>query len=366
MARNTPNVFEARKKPLAVAFFAVIAALLVVGGLLLAKAVRDEMLRGGERYIQLREPRPFQDHSEEPSDETIRYSTGLEKKNYRIRVDEDGYIQPSRIHAKPDRSIVFLGGSTTECQYMGEEERFPYLVGRHLEKELGLKVNSYNTAKAGNNSLHSLFMLQAKVIPLKPKAVVIMECINDLNLLIHVGGYYRPHYNRGIIVNKEYNPVRNFLLSFVRKTAEETFSATDEFAAYRGAGPKLSLEEMCESYKRNLELFAFICRQQGITPVFMTQFNTLDAANFERLRASGMAETLEKRLGMSYAEYVRLYNAMNNVHRIVAQEQGAALIDLDRLIPKSTEYLYDIVHLNANGSRFAATIIAKALELVVR
>ncbi len=366
MTKHTPNRFEKHKKKITLAFFALVSMLLFVGGLLLAKAARDEVLRGGERYIQLREPRPFQDHSEEPGAETMKYSVGLEKKPYRMRVDEDGYIQPSRIHDKPDRSIVFLGGSTTECQYIAEEARFPYLVGRHLEKALGLKVNSYNTGKSGNNSQHSLFILQAKVIPLKPKVAIVMECVNDINLLIHMGSYYRPHYNRGIIVNKEYNPVKNYLLSFVRKKAEDTFNADDEFSAYRGKSPKLSIEEMCALYKKNLELYVFICRQQKIIPVLMTQFNALDPGNIERLRAIGLLESIEKSMGMPYTQYYEFYNAMNNVHRIVAEEQKVFLIDLDKLVPKSPEYLYDGVHLSEKGSRLTAEIIAKALEPIVR
>lgn len=366
MTKRGPNRFEKHKAKLTIAFSVFVAALLVAGAVLLVKAARDEILRGGERYIQLREPRPLQDHSEEPGPETMKYAVGLEKKPYRMRVDEDGYIQPSRVHDNPDRSIVFLGGSTTECQYMAEGARFPYVAGRLLETALDLKVNSYNTAKSGNNSLHSLFILQAKVIPLKPKVAVVMECVNDLNFLIHMGSYYRPHYNRGIIVNKEYNPVKNFLLSFGRKRSEEDFNARDEFAAYRGTQKNYSIQEMCDLYKKNLELFVYVCRQHDIIPVLMTQFNVLDQGNVERLRSIGLLESVETHMGMPFARYYEYYHAMNNVHRIVAEQQKVVLIDLDKLVPKSSDYFYDGVHLSEKGSRLTAQIVAKALEPIVR
>ena len=360
------NRFEKHSKTVYAVVYALIGIVLLVVSLLIVKAVRDEMKRGGERYIGLREPRPFLDHSEEPGPEVMKSATGLEKRPYRIRVDSDGFIMPSKIHADPDRSIVFLGGSTTECEYMDEEARFPYLVGRHLEKSLGLKVNSYNTARSGNNSMHSLFILQAKVIPMKPKAVVLMECVNELTFLIYMGSYYSPHYNRGLIGNMNYDPIKNFILSYVRDKAVEQYDAKDEFSGHTGTGPKISIREICDLYKKNLELFVFICRQHGIAPVLMTQFNRLTPEYEERLRTLGTLASIENRWGISYRQYIEYYSKLNNMHRVVAAEQHVALIDLDKDLPKSSEYMYDSVHLSEKGSRFVAEVIAKQLEPIVR
>lgn len=360
------NRFEKHSKTITAVLYSLIGLTLLVGTFFLVKAGRDEIKRGGERYIQLREPRPFQDHSSTPGAETLKFSVGLEKKPYRMQVDEDGFIQPSKIHDAADRSIVFLGGSTTEGQFVDEDARFPYLAGRILEKNLGLKINSYNTAKSGNNSLHSLFILQSKIIPLHPTVAVIMECVNELNFLIHLGDYYRQNYSRGIIVNKEYNFIKNYLLSFKRGKAEDTYQDKDEFALYRGEKPKRSIEEMCELYKKNLELFIFICRQHDITPVLMTQFNALDPDNAVRFRDIGLAAVVEDKMGMPFARYCEYYRAMNNVHRVVAAQQNVLLIDLDKFVPKTAEYLYDGVHLNGKGSKLTAEIVAKGLEPILR
>ena len=61
-------------------------------------------------------------------------SDGLEQKPYVLRVDRQGFIMPAKIHDHPDLTIAFLGGSTTECTYVDEDQRFPYLVGRLLER----------------------------------------------------------------------------------------------------------------------------------------------------------------------------------------------------------------------------------------
>lgn len=84
------------------------------------------------RYILLREHEPLKNVIVEPNDSYMKISDSLVQKKYRLRVDENGFIMPSKIYDQPDMSIVFLGGSTTECLYMDEENRFPYLTGRIL------------------------------------------------------------------------------------------------------------------------------------------------------------------------------------------------------------------------------------------
>ena len=98
---------------------------------------------------------------------------------------------------RPDKVIVFLGGSTTECMFVDEDHRFPYVAGQILEQETGAKINSYNGGMSGSNSLNAIDILINKVIPLKPDVVVFMENINDLSTLLYEGTYW----------NKRYGPV---------------------------------------------------------------------------------------------------------------------------------------------------------------
>ena len=117
-------------------------------------------------------------------------SDGLVQKPFVLRVDRQGFIMPSKIHDHPDLTIAFLGGSTTECTYVDEDNRFPYLAGRLLERQTHLKVNSYNAGRSGNNTLHCLNVLLNKVVNLKPDIVVLMENINDLAILMYEKTYW--------------------------------------------------------------------------------------------------------------------------------------------------------------------------------
>ena len=53
---------------------------------------------------------------------------------------------------------------------------------------------------------------------------------------------------------------------------------------------------------------------------------------------------------------------MNDIVREVATTENVMLVDLDEIVPKSNDWLYDMVHLHGKGSEKVATIIFKHLE----
>jgi len=328
------------------------------------KIVRDEVRRGYERTLIMREPRVSSDLSKKPPAYLPKVADGLENKPYRLRADENGFILPSAIHEKPDASIVFLGGSTTECHYMDEEARFPYLVGRTLEASLGKRINSYNTGCAGNNTLHCNLLLQGKVVPMHPRVAVLMECINDLTFLAVLGDYWSPSATRGIVQDKEYNIFKRWIIEHLIGHKLAAPVQNDEFAGARTRVVDIAPDKVSAQFRKNIELFVYICRQHGITPVLMTQFNRFTETLPPNLH--DQMQPMYDQWGVSYEQYRASYNALNETTRTVARERGVLLIDLDRLVPKSKDHMYDVVHLNANGSRFVADTVAKALEPVLR
>ena len=64
---------------------------------------------------------------------------------------------------------------------------------------------------------------------------------------------------------------------------------------------------------------------------------------------------------MNIEQFAELYKIFNNIIRKIAQEKEIVLIDLDLLIPKTNEFIYDTVHLNNAGSILAAESISAAL-----
>ncbi len=325
------------------------------------------------RYIRLREFRPLTrvildfplDHRRFTDDAAV-----LTKK-YKISVDDDGFIMPSKRHKQPDVSLVFLGGSTTATIYADEENRFPYLVGKLLEKDTGKKINAYNGGYPGNNSLHAIDILINKVMPIQPQIVVFMENVNDLSTLAHYGSYWpkvstrapietlKKHKLVGKLLKETFIPNLNkawkdFKTSFFRGEEE------DEFAASRGKKLKVDKGRFVREFEMNLQTLVYLCQVRGITPVLMTQANRFTADPDVAVR--GWAERFEQRNGISYPQYKEIYDAMMDTIRSVARKNQIQLIDLAREIPRTKEFMYDNVHFNDAGSKLAAQIIARELK----
>ena len=274
---------------------------------------------------------------------------------------------------------VFLGGSSTACGYMGEEERFPYLVGRILEDNTGKKINSYNSGVGGNNSLHSLNILLNKVIPLKPEVVLLCHNINDLTTLLLEGTYWSANPSRsGLVTVKpsisgSLKEIRDLLIpnlsqevSQLSQNLSKNFvdlrnnSREDEFAQVRDRKIQFDEAQLLQSFRNNLQLFIDLCRLHQIRPILLTQANRLKEIPDPVIKAS--LQDLERRQGLPYQEYKKLFDAFNEEIRAVGRKNGILVIDLAALIPPEKEYLYDIVHFTAQGSQRAAQRIAAAVK----
>lgn len=331
-----------------------------------------------KRYIRLREYPPFH----------IGFAYGPKPHGYAgkimHRIDADGFIIPSKIHDQPDVKLVFLGGSTTECFNIEEDKRFPYLVGRLLEQKTRLKVNSYNAAMAGNNSLHSLNILLNKAIPLNPHFVLMMHNINDLVILLYektywnknkyksplveftpdlatVGKYLQEslHVVRGLLFPALYAHFKEWKRNFLGKGPQRG-DAHDEFEAVRGQRLTVDRTRILEQYRRNLETFIALCQARQVTPVLMTQASRLkenpDPEILQPIKAR-----LEARQGISYQQFRELFEDFNQTIRETGARHHVLVIDLARQIPGEKDYLKDVVHLTERGSILVAHLVSQAL-----
>lgn len=362
------------KKTLATLVVLAVLALALIADRLLALKVTPPRA-GVERFVRLRELSPGTFEVVNPKPQVFDAEAGFPPRPVVIRVDEEGFVRPSRIHAQPDLVLAFLGGSTTECRAVPEDHRFPYLVGRCLEKALHAPVNSYNAARSGNNSLHSLNILLHKLLPLHPDIVVMMHNINDLIALVYEKTYWNQNSSRRVMV--EVRPtlvghVRGFFQIIREHTIPHLYAALkglgerggaehniDEFRHLRGRKVEMKRDLLLREFRSNLHIFIDLCRTRGSAPVLMTQANrfqaNLDPETWQEVKV------LEAQ-GISYGDFRDLYGAFNQAIR----DQGAAdqvlVIDLAREIPPEPKYIHDPVHFTERGSTLAAGIICTKLE----
>lgn len=291
---------------------------------------------------------------------------------YLLETDGNGFIEPARLHDDPAHEIVFLGGSTTECLYVVPERRFPTLVARLLEEETGLKINGINAGRSGNNTMHSLLALLAKVLPLRPETVVVMHNINDLGTLGRPGGYWTDDSDL-VLVRSERRDAEALLRAVRDNLIPNTYRAVRRalralrhgLAADAHAGPATaaappdgSLERMGRDYESALRSAVAVIRAWGSRPVLMTQAQigsqgTGAAGDYlgeGQLRAGGFTPS-------SFRTAHAYFNAI--VHHVALSEE-ILLIDL-AAAAWTAEDLYDGLHFTDQGSERAARLIAAAL-----
>jgi len=337
----------------------------IIGAAELILRARGTFRLGVERTIRLREHNPeslrflFFSHEDVPE---------LSGRSYRLKIDLIGFIMPGAPHQNPDLSLVFLGGSTTECLHMEDDHRFPCLVGTLLEERLGLAVNSYNGGMAGNHSLHSIDSLLNKVLPLEPQIVFMMHNINDFITLLHYGTYWNDSPSRSVLETigsyHVFRAAKNLLIpNFYEKIRSLRRKTPDEFKRIRGRKTVIDQAWMAGQFEANLQVFIDVCRAREITPVLMTQQSRFKENPDPQVEAETSVHAT--RNGIDYATIRRLHILFNDSIRAVGAKNDVVVIDLAMQVPQEREFIYGTVHLNQRGSDFVSSIIADRLTTLL-
>jgi|TARA_B110000438_G_scaffold296984_1_gene342563 lysophospholipase L1-like esterase len=343
------------------------------------------LTKGTDRSIVLREINPNQYASIRPNNNYMKDVENLEQINYEINIDENGFIANGNLKtSNSEIKILFLGGSTTETLFVPEKSRFPSVIERNLRSELDQTVNVYNGGVSGNHSMHSVFILLAKGIPLEPNYAVLMHNINDFALLSKTESYWEAPKSRSLVVkNVDGNfttiedSSRNILFNII-KTAKDSLAPNlytylrprlfadiqfhrDEFEGFSKNFNDLDIDKVEQQFRSSITSFIKLSRAWNIEPILMTQANRIDP-NLEYFQKWFIRY---QRGVMTAREFSDVYKRLNEVIREIALQENVTLIDLDVLIPKNKEFLYDTIHVNEAGSILMADIVsAQILEVI--
>lgn len=384
---RNPNRFEKHRILTGLGIVLVLTILGLAGFELLlrlsglgAALVHDSRPLIVERHLQLREYPPNATLRFAPP--PVRASSGDPVANlYPVRTDEHGFIEPGRIHREPDVTIAFLGGSTTECLFVSPENRFPFLIGREIERRLGIKVNTINAARSGNNTQHLLLSLQGKLLGLKPDIVVLMEAANDIGILSRHGSYWADDETFGIVWPKDrgilagVRLIRDATVGYTYRLVREGMRRAIDFgasvlafrAANAGTAAPHGVEDWARQYRASLAQFVETSRAWNIRPVLMTQ---VTLAGGDRVRTGGdagnyLADDLLRRGGFTAESFDTTHAYFNAVARHVASRHGAGMIDLAAEEWNASQ-LYDGLHFSDPGSRRVAELAAPRLAEEIR
>jgi len=272
-----------------------------------------------------------------------------------FRVNERGYIQPSHQFDKPDVTIAFLGGSTTECLAVDEPLRFPAVVSTLLAQR-GLQVNTLNGARSLTTTHDALNILINHVIEDRPDVVIFMEALSDIGVLSHDGSYHSR-----MSVPPSFSPILTWTLQ--RTSSLSHIAGAIRAAATLRRGPpaiqpvgdalprKTGKPVPVEEFAKRLRAFIRVSKAFGITPVLMTQ----PFANMRNNVTPDWADAAQQ-------------HVFNDATRKVGLEEDVVVIDLARHFVESVPdrdkpmaYFYDGIHVTDRGSQEEAAYIAQRL-----
>jgi len=349
----------------------VLILLLKIADGFFAKAETD--FRFQYRTIQLTEYPANVDFSVYPPDHVMSTVQDLEYKEYRLRTDPFGFIigEDDLNHFGEQIDILFFGGSTTECFFVDEDKRFPYLSGKLMSEKNGDRISVRNAGLMGKNTLYSTMDLLVRGTQADPKIVVLLHNINDLVQLLYTKGYFdgpdtrrlisepEPEVKRGLMT-RIWERIKNSIFPNIYREITETFfteeTIVDEWAGWR-EDVNIDIEDAKRQFKSALKSFVSISHSYGYEVVLITQFNRLVEGE-DYIREGYYSAQVA---GLSHSQFFGFYHEFNQVIRDVSIEMNTEMIDLAVKIPSTREYMYDGVHLNTAGSILAAEIIAESL-----
>lgn len=270
----------------------------------------------------------------------------------KLRTDSRSYILPSHRFENPDRTILFLGGSTTECKAVKEELRFPALVSTYLEQR-GMKVNTLNLGVSGNTVHDSINSFINHAVKDRPDMAIIMHAVNDTGLLLRTKSY-------------DSRMVTPLNLSILKKWAVSRLSSASSFiAAFRylsaylkgmgiekGQFHREDKDFPEDEFRSRLKGFIGLLRGFEVDPVLMTQ-------------PSARFRTPLTPKWLTYGAQDRA----NKIIREVAESENVLLIDLvEEVRKREPEYdlpmkvFHDGLHVIDSGSILYAEIISEILS----
>ena len=350
---------------------------ILVGYFLLSKEQRNEILNKNKievRNIILKEHHPNQNTLLSAPEKYTKKINKLHNKIFRFRTDDNGYIiGPKHDSNSENVDFIFFGGSTTECIFVEENKRFPYLLTKILQRSDGTLINSLNAGVSGNHSMHSLLNLLGKGIIEKPKFVILMHAANDMGTLLNTSSYWNAPFKKKIIRTTENLTFKSYLKGLIFETSkiikniflpnfwifsrDSIFnflrSEEDDFVNFRKNQITFeNLENILNSdFRSALTSFILVSRSWNIEPILMTQFNNYNKENL-----------ISPDSNLSSKELFDLYIYTNQIVREVAKVNNVQLIDLEKKIKGESLFL-DKIHLNSYGSILVANEIAKEISV---
>lgn len=273
-------------------------------------------------------------------------------------------------------SILTVGGSTTECYYLSDNDTWPYLLGKKLEARYG-RVWLNNAGLDGHSTFgHAILLRDYITNILRPNAIIFLVGVNDTGRAdlsdFDKGQLRRDCGSWKRFIKKQSRIIRLILdiKALIKVYSEKTCHAAgvDLNKAGQLIIPETVIQKkilehkikFTEKYKERLLWLIELSKKNGIEPILVTQPSLLgggqtDPATGTNLDTVMISDDMNGKLCWNILE---LYN---DITKGVGAETGAYVIDLGRLLQKNSEYFYDYYHFTKKGAAAVSEILFEEL-----
>ncbi|MEW6074592.1 MAG: SGNH/GDSL hydrolase family protein [Planctomycetota bacterium] len=307
------------------------------------------------------------------------------------------------IHAGARFRILAIGGSTTECLFLDQDEAWPERVGAILTERGGAgEVWAGNAARSGlstRDHVVQLRLLAPLLAEIGIDLVVVLAGANDLALRLSEDEAYDPRalerpevvaeivpraFQRVPLGEDRHRPLwkRSALYSILGRIWNRRFgeeAVVDEagavYAQWRvhRAGAARIREELPDlasalgEYRRNLHGIADLAKRIGARTLFLTQpaLWRADLAPEElAMLWFGGVGPFQTREGCEYYSAAALRAGLDRYNAAtlaVARARGVEAVDLAAHVPRDLAHFYDDLHFNEQGSAAVAEVVAAHL-----
>jgi lysophospholipase L1-like esterase len=258
--------------------------------------------------------------------------------------------------------IAVLGGSTTYCEFIGDDDAtFPARTQHWLRTDHGRPdVEVLNAGVPGFNSWESAVDFQTRVIDAEPDLAVVFFGVNDVHARLVSPERYRADgtgRRRSWSEPWEVRVMRaSMLLRFIgvqmnvwKPAGVENYTvASSAFHRNRDAGPEM-MEVLAANppiyFRRNVENIVAVAKSRGIAVALVTWPYTEEVNDY-----------------VSLPHYQKGVAELNAVVREVAEASGVSLFDLAAKMPSDLKYWRDGRHVNAVGADLEGKWLAEFLQ----
>jgi hypothetical protein len=285
--------------------------------------------------------------------EYINHKTGIKRL---FRTNEEGTVFSNNNISDYNKTLLFLGGSTTECNEVNEDLRFTTYVENLFLKQ-NFPIRAINAGVRGNTTQDSIISYLNRPNFRNADFVILMHNINDRLLLSNFNDYSIPPQKYSQLSTKYiYENTKHTFLSLLNYLSYQSnilFDIKHKIFLYNAwTGEKHiknivnehnidlkenNLNKKILYYEKNIEAFISLVKSQDSIPILMTQ-----PLEYESVSHRAFNETVKK----------------------IGYENNILVIDLEKELKKNNSwaFLSDGIHLNDAGSKAVGTIITNELN----